>query len=60
METFDVESLFTNVPIEDAVKATLRKLEKLDYQGFGLVGRGHDVQKIAILSALTGRKNQNI
>lgn len=31
-----------------------------DYQGFGLVGRGHDVQKIAILSALTGRKNQNI
>ena len=24
---FDVESLFTNVPIEDAVKAALRKLE---------------------------------
>ena len=27
MVSFDVESLFTNVPIEDAVKAALRKLE---------------------------------
>ena len=27
MVSFDVESLFTNVPIEDAVKATLHKLE---------------------------------
>ena len=27
MMSFDVESLFTNVPIEDAVKATLHKLE---------------------------------
>ncbi|KAL9953468.1 hypothetical protein ACROYT_G040890 [Oculina patagonica] len=27
MVSFDVESLFTNVPIEDAAKAALRKLE---------------------------------
>jgi len=27
MVSFDVESLFTNVPIEGAVKAALRKLE---------------------------------
>ena len=27
MESFDVESLFTNVPIDDVVQATLQKLE---------------------------------